>query len=88
MNISSAIINSENAGIASMGTDQIIDLFSVDSGGDASGAGGDEKKTALAGKVGAKDAIANLGQLWDEGEYEDLQVDDFLKNVQARRRCI
>jgi TATA-binding protein-associated factor len=83
MNISSAIINSENAGIASMGTDQIIDLFTVDSG---DGKGEDKKQAGnTAGKMGAKDAIANLGQLWDENEYEDLQVDDFLKNIQSRR---
>lgn len=84
MNISSAIINSENAGIASMGTDQIIDLFSVDSGD----GNGEDKNVASqsAGKIGAKDAIANLGQLWNEAEYEDLQVDDFLKNIQSRRK--
>lgn len=66
-----------------MGTDQIIDLFSVDSGieGDKP-----EKAAASNGKMGAKDVIENLGQLWDEAEYEDLKVDDFLNNIKSRRK--
>jgi TATA-binding protein-associated factor len=84
INISSAIINSENADISTMGTDQIVDLFSIDSG-DGSGRA-EDKKDGSSGKVGAKDAIANLSQLWDEAEYEDLQVDDFLKNLKSRRK--
>lgn len=73
MNISSAIINSDNSGIASMGTDQIIDLFSLE--------GGKEKEKV---KTGGK-AIEGLSALWDEGEYDDLEVDDFLLNLKNRR---
>lgn len=68
MNISSAIINNENAGMASMETSQIIDLFSLE--------GGDDKP---------REEVEGLSQLWEEAEYEDLQVDDFLKNLQDRR---
>jgi TATA-binding protein-associated factor len=83
LNISSAIINNENAGIASMGTDQIIDLFSLEGKGDEESK---KKESTSTGKVGAKDVLEGLDQLWDEKEYDDLQVDDFLKNIQSRRK--
>ena len=79
-------MNSENANISTMGTEQIVDLFSIDSS-DGSGRAEDKKDASqTTGKVNAKDAVANLSQLWDEAEYEDLQVDDFLKNLQSRRK--
>lgn len=61
-----------------MGTDQIIDLFSLEAD--------DQAKTDPSAKAGtSKDVIEGLDQLWDEAEYEDLQVDDFLKNIRSRR---
>ena len=57
-----------------MDTDQILDLFSVGSG-DA----GKEKKSQ--GKVSAKRIIEEMDDLWDESQYETLQVDDFLQNL-------
>jgi hypothetical protein len=57
-----------------MDTDQILDLFSLE---------GNSKEVAKksTGKMGAKEAMESLGQLWDESEYDDLQVDEFLTGL-------
>jgi hypothetical protein len=62
-----------------MGTDQIIDLFSLEAG-EVQG-----KKDTSADAGTSKDVIEGLDQLWDEAEYDDLQVDDFLNNIKSRR---
>ncbi|KAJ3196679.1 btaf1 RNA polymerase II, B-TFIID transcription factor-associated, 170kDa [Irineochytrium annulatum] len=79
MNIASSIINADNAGIESMDTDQILDLFSV--GGDQ---GRSVKPVAVdegEKKVGMKEVLENLGGLWDEKQYDSLEINDFLANL-------
>ncbi|KAJ3416125.1 btaf1 RNA polymerase II, B-TFIID transcription factor-associated, 170kDa [Chytridiales sp. JEL 0842] len=73
LNIASSIINQDNAGIGSMETDQILDLFSV--GGDS-----DVAKSAEAGSQGdankkatMKEVLEGLDQLWDEKQYESFE---------------
>jgi hypothetical protein len=62
-----------------MGTDQIIDLFSLEAREEQG------KKDTSADAGTSKDVIEGLDQLWDEAEYDDLQVDDFLNNIKSRR---
>ncbi|KAJ3309940.1 btaf1 RNA polymerase II, B-TFIID transcription factor-associated, 170kDa [Boothiomyces sp. JEL0838] len=78
LNLSSSIITSDNAGIASMDTNQIFDLFSLE---------GEEKPQKNANqKVSSKEAIEGLEQLWSEDQYDDLAVDDFLQDLKSRRK--
>ena len=77
MNLSTSIINSDNSGIASMDTNQIFDLFSLEN---------EEKSNKpINQKVGSKEAIEGLEQLWDEDQYDDLEVNDFLQDLKSRR---
>ncbi|KAI9209494.1 uncharacterized protein BJ171DRAFT_487176 [Polychytrium aggregatum] len=86
LNIASSVINQDNSGLRSMDTDQILDLFSLDggAGGDVGGGGaldqgrGAKKKE---GKMTAKEIVEGLENLWDEKQYEDLELDEFLKNL-------
>ncbi|KAJ3219778.1 TATA-binding protein-associated factor mot1 [Dinochytrium kinnereticum] len=80
LNIASSIINQDNAGLASMDTDQILDLFAL----------GEEKKGKEVGKADddgsgkkatMKEVLENLDGLWDEKQYDSLGVDDFLSNL-------
>jgi hypothetical protein len=61
-----------------MDTDQILDLFSLE-GKDTNtkGANSDRAMTS-------KEAIENLGKLWDEDQYDDLAVDDFLSSLKVK----
>eukprot|EP00842_Homolaphlyctis_polyrhiza_P000657 jgi/Hompol1/1592/HPOL_002723-RA len=86
MNIASSVINQENTGISSMDTTQILDLFSLDSSakGTSAAAGSTSSTTntkPASGKLSAKKALENLESLWDESQYDDMHVDDFLKKL-------
>ncbi|KAI8620249.1 hypothetical protein BC830DRAFT_1100132 [Chytriomyces sp. MP71] len=78
LNIASSIINQDNAGIESMDTSQILDLFQVGGDKPASTESADPNK-----KVTLKEAMEGLGALWDESQYESMQdMGDFMKGLQ------
>lgn len=87
MNIASTIVNQQNAGLASMDTNQLLDLFEVDESAsklaepDADKPDIPEDVTGgLTGK--AADAVGELGTLWDESQYEDeYNLDNFIKTL-------
>ena len=72
-----------------METDQILDLFNVESAdpGDASGSGrvGEDDAVDATGAVrekGKKGLLDDLGELWDEGQYrEEYNLDKFLERM-------
>lgn len=92
MNIASTIVNQQNSGLASMDTNQLLDLFEVDENATKmveNGADNEENKDGnipddvaggLTGK--AADAVGDLGVLWDESQYEDeYNLDNFIKTL-------
>lgn len=108
MNIASTIVNQQNAGLQSMDTNQLLDLFDVEDGGvkmeegggnandngaasgNGNGAGAnlgnggnnvtEELTGGLTGK--AAGAVGELGELWDEQQYEDeYNLDNFIKTL-------
>lgn len=105
MNIASTIVNQQNAGLQSMDTNQLLDLFDVDdsakiedtvkdengtNGGDgsssaagASGAHGNIPDDIAGGLTGkAAGAVGELGDLWDESQYEEeYNLDNFIKTL-------
>lgn len=87
MNIASTIVNQQNAGLASMDTNQLLDLFDVDENATKIEANGEEKQDKkitedLTGGLVPPDAVGELGQLWDESQYEDeYNLDNFIKTL-------
>lgn len=88
MNIASTIVNQQNAGLSSMDTNQLLDLFDVDEAATKIENGnGEEKKDSkvqddLTGGLVPADAVGELGQLWDESQYEDeYNLDNFIKTL-------
>lgn len=87
MNIASTIVNQQNAGLASMDTNQLLDLFDVDENATKLDNNGNEKKEKniqedLTGGLVPSDAVGELGQLWDESQYEDeYNLDNFIKTL-------
>lgn len=61
------VISGENSRLESMGTEQLLDLFSHKPGSTANGDGGGMKS----GKVGMKAILETLPDLWDQKQYED-----------------
>jgi hypothetical protein len=59
-----------------MDTDQILDLFSVGAEKPKEGGPSDPSK-----KVSAKKILEEMDEIWDESQYETLEVDDFLQSL-------
>lgn len=93
MNIASTIVSQQNAGLASMDTNQLLDLFDVEQTGqatveaDVEGNGGAATvdgdvihESGLTGKAGA--VVGELGELWDQSQYEEeYNLDSFIKSL-------
>jgi TATA-binding protein-associated factor len=75
---SNAVVNEENRSVSSMQTGELLEMFTLDEDGDAgggAGAGGDDdgdgNEDSVSAAVGSlvPKIAAELGELWDEGEY-------------------
>ena len=97
IDVASTVVNQQNAGLSTMDTDQILDLFSFgDEGpgmisdkpqGQASIEGREEDMVDIeTGDVrapGKKGWLDDLGELWDNRQYEEsFDLDGFLKTMQ------
>ncbi|TID30021.1 hypothetical protein CANINC_001390 [Pichia inconspicua] len=94
MNIASSIVNQQNAGLASMDTHQLLDLFESDNVKE--GMNDNEFKhhtqlnekieevtdeNGIGGKAGS--AVKQLGELWDEKQYEEeYNLNQFIQTLQ------
>lgn len=91
IDVASTVVNQQNAGLGSMETDQILDLFNLgevsDTGGEGTGAGKEEDmvdiETGEVRKKGEKGWLDDVGELWDERQYEEeFNLDSFVQNLQ------
>ncbi|KAG0207805.1 TATA-binding protein-associated factor mot1 [Mortierella sp. GBA30] len=89
LNIANTVINQQNSGIQSMGTDQILDLFQIsgEDEADAKKKKGAEVR-AEGGEAGAdqkmstKNVLESLENLWDEKQYEEeYNLDSFISSL-------
>ncbi|KAG6003430.1 hypothetical protein E4U21_002024 [Claviceps maximensis] len=94
IDVASTVVNQQNAGLATMDTDQILDLFSL---GDSGPSLISEKpQTELEGREedmvdietgdlrqpGKKGWLDDLGELWDNKQYEEsFDLDGFMKTM-------
>lgn len=97
LDVASTVVNQQNAGLATMETDQILDLFNVSS------ASSEEQAPALppvdkdsmdisednavdsTGAIrrdGKRGFLDDLGELWDDSQYEEeFNIDNFLERM-------
>jgi TATA-binding protein-associated factor len=73
INIANTVVSSDNASLASMGTDQLLNLFHVDDSATATLPQEDGKASD-----GLKGMLNELEEMWDTTEYEDYSVNAFL----------
>lgn len=70
MNIASTVVSQQNADLATMDTENVLDLFSGQDDGGGAGGGGKHKKD---GKLTQKEILQNLQELDEnEDEYRDM----------------
>ncbi|KAL9234087.1 hypothetical protein vseg_008996 [Gypsophila vaccaria] len=88
LSVANSVINSENASLKTMNTDQLLDLFTpADNsrkGGlsrNRDGSSNENKKASGSGK-GLKAILSNLDDLWDQSQYtEEYNLDQFLSKL-------
>ncbi|XP_061692379.1 TATA-binding protein-associated factor 172 [Syngnathoides biaculeatus] len=79
MNIANTIISQENASLQSMGTDQLLNLFTLDK--DERGERG-EQSTSTSRKASMKSVLDGLGELWDQQQYDsEYNLDSFMHSL-------
>jgi TATA-binding protein-associated factor len=94
IDVASTVVNQQNAGLGTMETDQILDLFNVSSAAadsapalpDADGTKLSEEDAVDAeGNVrekGKRGFLDEIGELWDERQYEEeYNLDNFLSTM-------
>lgn len=77
--LSNTVVSTENSSLASMGTDQLLDLFDVDPS--ASTTDGDFKESEPGKPMTLAEAGKSLGELPDEIEYESESLTEFMKSM-------
>ncbi|KAJ1965072.1 TATA-binding protein-associated factor mot1 [Dipsacomyces acuminosporus] len=97
LHMANTIVNQQNSGLASMNTDQLLDLFTIapseaggrdsakpSSAGAAAGAGaGAGGDEAANGSKSISKALEGLEELWDTSQYEDeYNLDNFISSLQ------
>uniref|UniRef100_A0A673X656 B-TFIID TATA-box binding protein associated factor 1 n=1 Tax=Salmo trutta TaxID=8032 RepID=A0A673X656_SALTR len=78
MSIANTVISQENASLQSMGTDQLLNLFTLDKDGK------DDKgeSSSSGGKASIKNVLDGLGDLWDQQQYEtEYNLDSFMHSL-------
>ncbi|KXL46401.1 hypothetical protein M433DRAFT_153688 [Acidomyces richmondensis BFW] len=95
IDVASTVVNQQNAGLGTMETDQILDLFNLGEtdpnlsiGDKADGNGIDESNAVDAEgnlkEKGRKGVLDELSELWDDKQYEEeFNLDGFLKTMKA-----
>ncbi|KAL7752502.1 TATA-binding protein-associated factor mot1 [Sorochytrium milnesiophthora] len=79
VNIANQVVNQQNAGLATMDTDQVLDLFSLSAAAAPPPSSGTGKSAAASS---TKAALESVGQLWDEQQYDDeYNLDDFIGSL-------
>lgn len=85
------MVNQQNAGLGTMETDQILDLFNLGETADtldqADTNGREEDMVDVTGELkekGKKGWLDDLGELWDDKQYEEeYNLDSFLATMKG-----
>ncbi|KAJ2617064.1 TATA-binding protein-associated factor mot1 [Coemansia sp. RSA 1365] len=82
LHMAGAIVNQQNAGLSSMNTDQLLDLFDCQPTKKSTATVGAEKQQEDGTKSISK-AIEGLEELWDSSQYEnEYNLDTFISSLQ------
>ncbi|CAE6462717.1 unnamed protein product [Rhizoctonia solani] len=87
LNIANSVITQQNSGLASMDTDQVLDLFKRTTEEEDAAAAAkkrEEKRAAAGGTVSQKHILEGLEDLPGEDEYSSLGLDNFMDSIKQR----
>ncbi|XP_052235352.1 TATA-binding protein-associated factor 172-like isoform X2 [Dreissena polymorpha] len=82
MTIANTVISADNASLVTMGTDQLLDLFALEDKKKGESTGSDDRKNTAEKRDTVKAILENLGELWDEQQYEsEYDMNNFMKSL-------
>ncbi|RKP03993.1 hypothetical protein CXG81DRAFT_8812, partial [Caulochytrium protostelioides] len=82
--VANSVVNADNAGVNSMDTEQILDLFSLDESAKSTAPGAARSSDIKQeGHATTKEVLEGLGGLWDESEYESLGVEEYMATLKS-----
>ncbi|GFQ73279.1 TATA-binding protein-associated factor 172 [Trichonephila clavata] len=83
LSVANSVINQENTNLQNMGTDQLLDLFTLDNKGEkitCSSSNEDQSKDLKAKNL--RSVLDNLPDLWDTSQYEnEYDLSNFLQSL-------
>uniref|UniRef100_A0A8B9H6C5 B-TFIID TATA-box binding protein associated factor 1 n=1 Tax=Astyanax mexicanus TaxID=7994 RepID=A0A8B9H6C5_ASTMX len=78
MSIANTVISQDNSSLQSMGTDQLLNLFTLDKDDKAE----KSEVASSSGKASMKSVLDGLGDLWDQQQYEaEYDLDSFMLSL-------
>uniref|UniRef100_H3CEF8 B-TFIID TATA-box binding protein associated factor 1 n=1 Tax=Tetraodon nigroviridis TaxID=99883 RepID=H3CEF8_TETNG len=81
MSIANTVISQDNASMQSMGTEQLLDLFTLDKG-EKRERGDGSPSTSSSAKASMKSVLEGLGELWDQQQYDtEYNLDTFIHSL-------
>jgi TATA-binding protein-associated factor len=84
-------VNQQNAALATMNTDQILDLFNVKASDPSVAKANANQEMAIDAegnpiKKGGSNVLEGLSELWDEKEYEEeYDMGDYLSSLKTAK---
>lgn len=83
LTIANTVITQENSNLNTMGTDQLLDLFTLDSDSNSKG---DSKDIAQGpSRAGIKGVLESLPELWDSSKYDsEYDLGNFLSTLKPK----
>lgn len=81
LTIANTVISQDNSSLQTMDTGQLLDLFTVDTQQQKENEKKREAETGK-GKSSLKSILDNMGNLWDEEQYEtEYNLDNFIETL-------
>jgi TATA-binding protein-associated factor len=82
LNIANSVVTQQNAGLASMDTDLVLDLFRRTTEEEDAAAAAKKKAKESSGPVSQKNVLQGLEDLSTEEEYQGLDLSTFLESIE------
>jgi len=81
LNIANSVVTQQNAGLSSMDTGFVLDLFKRTSDEEDARAVGKQRGNESAGQFNAKKVLQGIGDLHPEEEYKGLDLAHFMESL-------
>lgn len=81
LNIANTVVTQQNAGLESMDTDLVLDLFRKPTTDQDDAAASNKRSNMSNGPVSQKDILSGLEELHGEDEYADMNLESFMSTL-------